>query len=243
MTSKLFPLGLNELLDFVRRGLSFSPEPSRLILPLNLSNAAWRFIFEYNRFSMLERAQSIQATSSFNYSCASQDSRRLIDAFEPTIQQESNARINPPGDTCIVRQVLDERPAHSGRVQWVVRLRPLMKLHCLEYLFLIVNGGTLKNSFVSLRGRIIWGADAIWFCSGHGLKTIAWSRFFGGTITMILKSISLDGVMIPILYCPHDLLLALFADLPWALTSTLKASTKTTKEKVRYFMLRFSSLS
>jgi hypothetical protein len=30
---------------------------------------------------------------------------------------ESNARINPPENICIVRQVLDEKQAHSGRVE------------------------------------------------------------------------------------------------------------------------------
>jgi hypothetical protein len=47
---------------------------------------------------MFERAQSIQVASSFHYCRASQDSSQLIRALTFIIQQESNARINPPPD-------------------------------------------------------------------------------------------------------------------------------------------------
>jgi hypothetical protein len=45
----------------------------------------------------------------------------MIQYLSQIIQQESNAAIHPPGSICIVRQVLDERHAHSGRVQSLVR--------------------------------------------------------------------------------------------------------------------------
>jgi hypothetical protein len=67
MKSKLIPLGLNELLDFVGRSHSASPHLSRLIVPSNLHHAAWRFISPKNQLSMLARAHIIQAASSFNY--------------------------------------------------------------------------------------------------------------------------------------------------------------------------------
>jgi hypothetical protein len=73
---------LNELLDFVRRDHANHPEPSTLILSFTALTAAWRFIFDDHQHSLLERAQSIQATPSFNYWCASPASRRLIHAFE-----------------------------------------------------------------------------------------------------------------------------------------------------------------
>jgi hypothetical protein len=44
MKSKLHRLGLNELLDFVRRDHSAVHHLSLLILPVNIPRAAWRFI-------------------------------------------------------------------------------------------------------------------------------------------------------------------------------------------------------
>jgi hypothetical protein len=78
MKGKLFAVGLNELLDFVRRGHSSLLEPSPLILSFTAPTAAWRFISELHQGSMLARAQSIQETPSFNYCCGSQDARRMI---------------------------------------------------------------------------------------------------------------------------------------------------------------------
>jgi hypothetical protein len=83
MEIKLFPLALNELLDFVRRCHSWWPEPSRLILSFNTPTAVWRFIFEYHQRLIFARAHIIQATSPFTYACVSQDARQLIQAFEP----------------------------------------------------------------------------------------------------------------------------------------------------------------
>jgi hypothetical protein len=47
MKSKLIPLRLNELLDFVRRDHSAVHHLSLLILPFNIPSSAWRFIFDY----------------------------------------------------------------------------------------------------------------------------------------------------------------------------------------------------
>jgi hypothetical protein len=54
------PLGLNELLGFVRRCHSAVPDLSPLILPFNVPAALWRFICPERQLSMLARAQSIQ---------------------------------------------------------------------------------------------------------------------------------------------------------------------------------------
>jgi hypothetical protein len=83
MKDMLIPVGCNELLDFVRPDHASSPEPSRLFLSFNSLTAIWRFILPKNPLSTLERAHTIQATSSFNYSCVSQETRRLIQVFNP----------------------------------------------------------------------------------------------------------------------------------------------------------------
>ena len=44
MEAMLSSVRFNELLDFVRRDHSSLPEPSRLIVSLNIPTAAWRFI-------------------------------------------------------------------------------------------------------------------------------------------------------------------------------------------------------
>jgi hypothetical protein len=82
MKEMLSPLRLNELLDFVRRCRSSLLEPSPLILSSNSPIAAWRFISHHHQLSTLARAQSIQATLAFNCSCAFQDARQLVQAFE-----------------------------------------------------------------------------------------------------------------------------------------------------------------
>jgi len=82
------------LLDFVRRKHPASPEPSMLILSFDVPSAAWRRTLPHHQGSMLARAHIIQATSSLNYSCGSQDSGRFIQDIDLYIQQESNARIN-----------------------------------------------------------------------------------------------------------------------------------------------------
>jgi hypothetical protein len=43
MKDKLFAVGFNELLGFVRLSHSVPPEPSMLILSSNIASAAWRF--------------------------------------------------------------------------------------------------------------------------------------------------------------------------------------------------------
>jgi hypothetical protein len=70
---KLRAVGLNELLDSVRRDHSASPEPSRLILSFDLPTAVRRFIFIYHRLSMLREAQSIQHESALKKTCDTQD--------------------------------------------------------------------------------------------------------------------------------------------------------------------------
>jgi hypothetical protein len=67
MKEMLTPVGCNELLDFVRLYHSASPDLSPLILSFTSPAAAWRFIRPNHQGSILARAQSIQATSSFNY--------------------------------------------------------------------------------------------------------------------------------------------------------------------------------
>jgi hypothetical protein len=44
MKGSLAQVGFNELLDFVRRDYSASPDLSRLLLLFNAPDAAWRFI-------------------------------------------------------------------------------------------------------------------------------------------------------------------------------------------------------
>jgi hypothetical protein len=82
MKAMLFPVGCNELLDFVHHSYSAFSDLAVSILAPNALDAAWRFISPKIRCSMLERAQSIQATTSFNYSCDSQGARRLIQVFD-----------------------------------------------------------------------------------------------------------------------------------------------------------------
>jgi hypothetical protein len=73
---------LNELLDFVRLDPSLQPELSPLILLHNIPTAAWRFIRPNYQYSKMARAHIIQATSSFNSSCASQGAGQVIQAFD-----------------------------------------------------------------------------------------------------------------------------------------------------------------
>jgi hypothetical protein len=55
MKDMLIPVGCNELLDFVRRNHSATPEPSPLIVSSRVPTAAWRFIRPKNQCSMLVR--------------------------------------------------------------------------------------------------------------------------------------------------------------------------------------------
>jgi hypothetical protein len=63
MKDKLFPVGCNELLDFVRPDHPFSPEPPPLILLSNAPTAAWRFTSSKEELKFLCKAQSIQDQS------------------------------------------------------------------------------------------------------------------------------------------------------------------------------------
>jgi hypothetical protein len=54
-------------------------------------------------YNVIENAE--RSLNSLKIFCPSQN------AMQP------NARINPPGDICIARQVLDERHAEAGRVE------------------------------------------------------------------------------------------------------------------------------
>jgi hypothetical protein len=83
MKATQLALRSNELLDFVRPHHSSLPQPSRLIISSGISNAVWRLISDYHQPSMLARAQSIQDKLAVSYCRASQDSRELIQTFEP----------------------------------------------------------------------------------------------------------------------------------------------------------------
>jgi hypothetical protein len=63
MKGKLFAVGFNELLDFIRRDHSASPDLPPSILSFNSPDAAWRFNVPQHQHSLLREAQSIQDKS------------------------------------------------------------------------------------------------------------------------------------------------------------------------------------
>jgi hypothetical protein len=124
MTAKLIPLRLNELLGFVRRCHSASPEPLTLILLSNVATAAWRFKSTEHSLATLARgsqhSSSISTQGNFRFVKA-QDS--LIQFLSHIIQQKPNAAVDPAGINHITTQVLDDIRAHSARVEPLVRFR------------------------------------------------------------------------------------------------------------------------
>ena len=73
MKSKLIPLGLNELLDFVHRRHSASPNLSPPILPFTATHAAGRFNPPQPDLGCLREAQTIQVGAPSNKNFSAQD--------------------------------------------------------------------------------------------------------------------------------------------------------------------------
>jgi len=93
----LHPVGCNELLDFVSRSRSTSPEPSTLILSSNTPHAARRFIAPKKYLSLLMRAHSFQVESADERTFPLKVCEDEFETFFLIIQQESNARIDRAG--------------------------------------------------------------------------------------------------------------------------------------------------
>ena len=83
MRGKLARVGFNELLDFVRRYHSLSPEPSRLIVSFNPPNASGDSFDHPINSRCLREARIIQVGAALKQNFSTHDLWRLMRQFEP----------------------------------------------------------------------------------------------------------------------------------------------------------------